>query len=128
MAQMEYEPVTLSTLGEGAAEELFGRVWERVLENILDPNFPASAQRKVTLVITIKPNEDRTLGAMEIEADAKLPTGIGASSMCHIGRQGGKATAVQSKSRQLQMDWDKDSKIREIRPAEGAAPAQTEGD
>jgi hypothetical protein len=126
MAQMEYEPVTLSTLGEGAAEELFSRVWDRVLENILDPNFPATEARKVTLIVTVKPNEDRTIGAVDISADAKLPTGIGASSVCHIGRQGGRALAVQSKARQLQIDWDESSKPHEIRPSQAAAETEVE--
>ena len=116
MSTIEYEPVTLSTLGEGAAEELFNRVWDRILENILDPNFPATETRTLTLKVVVKPNDDRTLGAMEIIADCKLPTGIGANSMCHIGRQAGKAVSVQTRARQMQMDWDKESRPRAIHP------------
>ncbi len=80
----------------------------------------------MTIKVSVKPNDDRTLGNMEIEADAKLPTGIGVSSMCHIGRQAGKAVAVQTRSRQLQMDWEEQSKPRAIHPVEATGEASPE--
>jgi hypothetical protein len=41
--------VSLETLGQGAAIELFSEELRKVLENVLDPNTKATATRSVTL-------------------------------------------------------------------------------
>jgi len=46
-------------IGRGAMLERFDYEMERVIDNILDPNTPATKPRKITLTLTLKPDGDR---------------------------------------------------------------------
>lgn len=70
--ERELNEVSLSTLGNGAVEELFGVELKRVLENIADPNADARTPREVTVKIRIKPNEDRSRADVTIIPSCKL--------------------------------------------------------
>ena len=102
--------LSLSTLGQGAAMELFEQELERVLENILDPNTEAKAKRTITLTVSITPAENRHEAAIGVEAACKLAPFKGASGIIFVGRQRGKAVALAHNPNQLQMAWDEESK------------------
>lgn len=72
MPAPDYTKVTLSTLNEGAAEELFQHEFDLVLKNIADPNMPASGTRKITLEFTIRPTEDRCHAHIGLVCTSKL--------------------------------------------------------
>lgn len=94
------ESVTLDTLADGAASELFQGQLDRVVQNILDPNTPAKARRVITLKVVIEPDEDRGMGAVALTCEAKLQTAKGARTTLWFGRQRGRAVAVESDPRQ----------------------------
>ena len=50
--------VSLAELCGGEAVELFNRRLAEVMSNIMDPNTPAKTTRKITLELTLKPNEN----------------------------------------------------------------------
>jgi hypothetical protein len=66
--------VTLATLGNGAAEELFATAMQQVLANLDDPNYPAKKRRVLTLTVTMTPlDEQRTSCETDLAVQVKLP-------------------------------------------------------
>jgi hypothetical protein len=66
---------TLSTLSEGALEELFQRALGLVLENIQDPNTPADGKgttREINIKVSLTPSKDRSFTAIEAAVSTKL--------------------------------------------------------
>lgn len=92
--------VKLDTLGAGAAEELFQQAFQRVLDNIADPNVPAKKKRQVVMTVTVTPNEDRDTGSVAIECDAKLVPVRPAGTVIFLGEVRGKNVAVENNPRQ----------------------------
>jgi len=64
--------VSLATVMGGLAIERFDDELRKVLENIVDPNTPATAKREVTIKVSIKPDRSRDLGQVEIAVSSKL--------------------------------------------------------
>lgn len=60
--------LNLDTLQGGAARELFEIELQKVLRNIADPNTKPDAVRKLTLEVTIKPNEKRSMLYVAVKA------------------------------------------------------------
>lgn len=86
--------VTLDTLAGGAARELWQREWERVLENIMDPNTDPKAARAVTLTVTVKPDEDRQAVVVSIDAKSKLVHAKPHTRRLFVGHIGDQPVAV----------------------------------
>ena len=56
---MEEQRKSFLDIGKGAMLERFDYELEKVIDNILDPNTPASKPRKITLTLTLKPDAER---------------------------------------------------------------------
>lgn len=95
--------VTLTTLADGAALELFQNELTRVVENVLDPNTDPEAVRKVVLEVRIKPNEDREVGSCEVKVRATLAGIRGAATTLFFGKHRGQAIAVESNPKQSKL-------------------------
>lgn len=63
--------LTLDNLGHGAAKEKFNDALEKVIQNIKDENTEWKKSRKLSLVITFMPNEERSEVGLLIDA---IPT------------------------------------------------------
>jgi hypothetical protein len=85
--------VTLSTLNQGAAEELFNHELGKVIKNIEDPNTKATETRKITLELSFIPTRDRDGGVIKLAAKTKL-----------AGVQGVESTFAQSGGKMLEHD------------------------
>lgn len=70
--QFELSELTLETLGNGAASDLFDEEFHKVLRNIADPNSDAKAVREVVLKFRIKPSEDRSRADIQVVPTHKL--------------------------------------------------------
>lgn len=103
---MEEVPVTLVSLGDGAAVEKFDIELERVLKNIADPNTDPTAVRKITLTVSIKPNQERTIGTVNINATSKLSSGKGHETVVYVVKRGGQVSAVESNPAQMSIPGD----------------------
>lgn len=95
MADKEVRGVTLSGMMGGAAEELFADAFLRVLENIEDPNTDHKTTRKVTLVISVKPNEKRTDAVVGVDCKVKLAAVKPIGTVVLLGRTDGLPAAVE---------------------------------
>lgn len=94
MAENGLTDVTLETLANGAAVELFARDWRELLENVQDPNTHAKAKRQIILTVTVEPHESRDNGQVTVQVKSKLAPHIGASSMIYMGERDGELVAV----------------------------------
>jgi len=54
--------ISIDQLAGGGVSERIQREFNRLAENVLDPNTKADATRKVTVEITVKPNKNRQMG------------------------------------------------------------------
>jgi hypothetical protein len=93
--------ISLETLGQGAAIELFSEELRKVLDNVLDPNTKATAVRSVTLKFIIKPDEDRAFASTALECAAKLAPTRPVGVPIYIGKHGGLAVATERDTKQL---------------------------
>lgn len=61
-----------------------------MLDNIADPNTDFKKARKVTLTVTLKPNENRNLADIKVEAKSTIapPQPIGTEMLIGIGNDG----------------------------------------
>jgi len=97
---MEAERVSLISIGGGAAVELFDRELERVLRNVLDPNCPADAKRKITLTFTFAPDDRRECSRVAISSETKLAPPLGHGTLVYLGELDGEVAATEFNPRQ----------------------------
>lgn len=84
---MKTKPISsLDKLMSGAVSERFNDELQKVLENVLDPNTDSRKKRKVTLNVTITPNEKRDIADFSVEAKATLAPPIPVSTAVYIGK------------------------------------------
>lgn len=91
-------PLSLSTVCGGCAEERFNFELQKILENILDPNTDATAERSVTLTVKVKPDEDRQMMRSTLTVSSKPAPLSPQSSFAMVGKDvRGKAEAHEVK-------------------------------
>ena len=100
---MADEYVDIQTLGRGAAMELFNDGLNKALENILDPNTPPKQARTITLTVELKPTDDRDVATATMNVKVKLASAKGVSTFIFIGREAGRAVAMQRDTRQMDL-------------------------
>ena len=101
---MSEQFVSLDTLGQGAAIEKFQDEFDRVLANVLDPNTKPTASRSVTLVVTIKTDEDRSFANAMIEVKSKLAPSKPVGTAIYIGQHAGQPVATERDVRQMRFE------------------------
>ncbi len=110
---MRDAPISLDTIGGGAAIELFDDEMRRVLDNILDVNTKAESLREVRLTVKIKPNADRGICNALIEVSSKLASPEGAGTVLYVGRREGVAIAIENNPKQPNLfDQPRDTVVR----------------
>src|SRR5262245_9846527 len=79
--------VTLASISNGAALELFEREFKRVLENIADPNTSPKTAREVSIKVTVRPDENRQIGYTSLEVKSKLAGVKPVAAVVYFGRR-----------------------------------------
>lgn len=97
------EILNLSNICNGAVEEIFNREMAAVLENINDPNTPAEAVRKVSIVFSIAPFPDRNGAFVEFVCNSKLAPAAKVKSSMFVTRQNGRLVAVPQNPQQTSL-------------------------
>ena len=92
--------VTLISLREGAACELWQANLARVLENLADRNTDWKAGRRITLQFDFKTNEGRELCDVAIKAATKLAGLKPVETIVYLGKQNGEFIAVENNPQQ----------------------------
>lgn len=62
----------LDQIMNGAVTERYEAAMKQVIENILDINTQATKERKITLTISVKPNEKRDVAEFKVETRTTL--------------------------------------------------------
>jgi len=90
------QQVTLSTLADGAADELFIDALSKVLDNIADPNTDHRIKREILLRFSITADEDRRVGNISVACATKLAGVKGLAVTVYFGQQDGVQVAVEA--------------------------------
>jgi len=97
--------ISLGSIGNGIAGELFDREMKAILENIRDVTTPWKKARRLTIEFTIYPQESRESAEVEIECKKKIPTVEPRLSTLFIDEDDdGEFIAVQEDPRQPMLD------------------------
>lgn len=79
--------INLETFAGGKFSEQVNKAMEEVTRNIQNPNTDATAVRKMTVTITLKPNEARNFIATSIVTKATLAPEIGITTAMNMGEK-----------------------------------------
>lgn len=99
----DFENVSLSSLGKGAAVELFETELKKVIKNIVDPNIPAQVAREITLKVKFVPTEDRQNCAVKIQCTSSLANPKPFGSFVFVAEHKGQAVMLQDRFQQQDM-------------------------
>nr|MDD3021825.1 replication terminator protein [Alphaproteobacteria bacterium] len=90
------EKLSFATIAGGGVEEKLQYALSEVAANIADPNTDAKKARKVTMTLTIKPNESRMIANVDIDVKTSLAAPVGISTTLMIDRdKEGKVVASE---------------------------------
>lgn len=78
--------LSFATLAGGGVQEKLQYALKEVAENIADPNTDAKKTRKVTMTLTLKPNEQRSIANLEVDVKTSLAAPVGISTTLMIDR------------------------------------------
>lgn len=109
------EIVTLASVSNGAALELFDRELKRVIENIADINTSPKAKREINLKIVIQPDEERGIGFASLEVTAKLAGVKPVASTMYFGKKDGEFVAVTRNINQPSIFDEEKSSVEPLR-------------
>ena len=110
---MEEQPVTLFTLANGAAAELFDEELAKVVSNVLDLNTEAETVREINLKVKISPDDSRRMAAVSVQVTSKTGPIRGVGTQFFFGKRAGRCFAVESNPQQGQL-FDKPAKPTEV--------------
>ncbi len=96
----ESKIASVKDLRGGAAVELVDDAMRQVIENIIDPNTIADATRKITLTLTIKPDDNRDRAAVDIGVSVKLAPHESERTKLFFGKENGEIVAEEVDSNQ----------------------------
>jgi len=103
MQQKQEEELSLASLAQGAAEELFAYELGRVLANIADVNTAATAEREIVVHVKFKPSKDRSFAPFIVYCTSKLAPTNPCEGQIFIGIENGAIVARESHARQLSL-------------------------
>ena len=78
--------IDFGSFAGGALQEKLNLAFNRVLENMLDPNTPYKDKRKIVCTITFEQNESRSDTAVNVGVETKLPATCSTVTRMGIGR------------------------------------------
>lgn len=102
---MEFKSVTLETLGNGAAAELFDIELQKVLENINDYNTKSDTIRMITLKVAIKPNDQRDSAIVGIQVESKLAPTNPYGTIFYFGHENGKMKVLETNTTEQKLPF-----------------------
>ncbi|HEK9698242.1 TPA: hypothetical protein SU594_001826, partial [Streptococcus equi subsp. equi] len=89
----------LSAIGEGGLQEKVDKELEKVFDNILDPNTDIKTKRKLTITLTMAPDETREVVSTSMEVKSTLAPQTGVATTVLVGQKDGKVYANELKSK-----------------------------
>ena len=100
---MNLERISLATLHGGGAIEQFDDELDRVLQNITDIN-TGDGVRSVTLKVEIRPDKDRSFGAVKVQVSSKVQPSIPFATQMFFGREKGRTVGLEHNPEQMRLE------------------------
>lgn len=109
--------LNLAEMAQGAFMEQFHRELGQVLENISDPNTDPKKARKITLSMTLKPDENREVVTVETQSKSTLvpPKPLGTTIIIDRESDGSVVGAELVSGAKGQMFMDQDGTVKDDR-------------
>ncbi|GKX29041.1 hypothetical protein SH1V18_15210 [Vallitalea longa] len=82
----EIDCFNIAKMAQGALIEQFDAEFEKVLDNIADPNTPAEKARKIQIVLSLKPSSSRRTANIEFQTKSTLVPADKLKTEIAIGR------------------------------------------
>jgi len=98
----DLKPVSLDTIAEGAAVELFDGALAEILRDIDNPNTAPETVRTITLEFKFKPDEQRESMAVLVSVKTKAAGPCPAAKRLWIGHKGGQLVALEADPVQIE--------------------------
>ena len=98
--------VSLEEIAGGALQEQFGKAFEKVIENLADPNTSYKEARKITVTLKFTQDEHRDDVACEISVSEKLAPQAQTKTTFAVGKdlKSGKVYAEEYVRNQMTID------------------------
>jgi hypothetical protein len=110
---LDYKEISLGTLNSGAVMDMFEVEWQKLLNNVNDPNTKPDAVRKVKIEIAVKPAKDRRNAVTSVSVTANLAAIMPHEASIVIGVEDGEAVAYSFDPRQQSLGFDKEGDSEE---------------
>lgn len=88
----------LSSIAKGGLQEKVDRALAKVTKNILDPNTETKKKRKVTINITLAPDDNRYTVDVDTDVKVTLAPDVGVSTILLVDEDNGVPVANELKS------------------------------
>lgn len=103
----------LSALGDGGLQEKVDKEFEKVFDNILDPNTDNKVARKLVITLTMKADDSREVISTSMGVKSTLAPQTGVATTVLVGKKDGKTYANELKSNMPgQMYFDDKAQLR----------------
>lgn len=76
----------VSDICGGKIDAEFRDMLEKIIQNMKDPNYDKNATRKMTFVVTLKPDPTSNMIGLTLDADLSLPKKGSRKSFAYIGK------------------------------------------
>lgn len=77
----------LDTLMDGALTERFNQEFKKVLQNVFDPNTAPKKKRKLTMIVSVTPNERRDAADLQVDVTTTLAAHVPTTQTVFISMQ-----------------------------------------
>ena len=104
-----YAKKSILQMARGAIQERADYEITKILENILDPNTSATAARKLTLTLTLKPDDTRQNIAVGVVAKSTLAATNSVTTSLYVADEETIVEMVPQVPGQLDMDGQEES-------------------
>ena len=95
--------LSLATIKGGAAIEMVDDAIQELLENIVDPNTDATTKRKVTLTLTLAPDQERESMHVKIDVRSSFAPHEAVGTIAFIAHTRDGVVAVENDPKQRQL-------------------------
>lgn len=109
--------VSLDTIADGVALELFKHEMKNVCDNIKDPNTAAMGKRKITMTFEFSPDAEREEVRCNVSVKSALEPIKGYNKTLYTGTKNGQNTLYAHDTKQISMFDQEVSPIGEARNA-----------
>ena len=101
----------LDTLMDGALTERFNQEFKKVLQNVFDPNTDPKKKRKLTMIVSVTPNERRDAADLQVDVTTTLAAHVPTTQTVFISMQDDGTVHALEQTGQIPGQIDMDGNV-----------------